>query len=319
MASKDNELILPMLEEENPCLPLSINVVSRYWNVELPLFEAEETAKKYPAGSGSVIIEGIELAERHGLGCKIFDSSLDELKKILDAGIPPIVILPGIGDITQHASIISGYDNDEKKIIHYVPKSSDEGMFQGAIPDELFEKKWSQEGNIAIIIGSPETMSSLNLDNDSQEKSFRQCFNSEREMMLKNSEKAKEFLNEAISLCPSNSTAYLLLAGLLNEQNSSECQTFYKKCLELNGNCYLAYKGLGNYFLKQQKFEESEKNYSKAIEIDAERSGSIYKNRAYVREKQQKNSQAKDDLKNYLKFSPKAKDRGTIEQAIREL
>jgi len=43
------------------------------------------------------------------------------------------------------------------------------------------------------------------------------------------------------------------------------------------------------------------------------------KNRAYLREKQNKNSDAKEDLKSYLKYFPRAPDRGVIEQAIREL
>ena len=82
---------------------------------------------------------------------------------------------------------------------------------------------------------------------------------------------------------------------------------------------YLAYNGLGNYYLKSNQLDKSEIYYSKAIEINPKRSAKIYKNRAYLREKQKKNSEAKNDLKTYLKLFPKAKDRGIIEQAIREL
>ena len=83
---QDHQLLLPLVEEENICLPLPINVVSRYWNIELPMAEAIESAKKYSDFNGSIITEGIELAERHGLSCKIVHSSLDELKKIIDLG-----------------------------------------------------------------------------------------------------------------------------------------------------------------------------------------------------------------------------------------
>ena len=96
MDEEAHQLLLPLVEEENICLPLPINVVSKYWNVELPMAEAIESAKKYSDFDGSIIIEGIEIAERHGLSCKIVHSSLPELKKIIDSGIPPIVILPGI-------------------------------------------------------------------------------------------------------------------------------------------------------------------------------------------------------------------------------
>jgi len=71
MEQESHELLLPLVDEENICLPLPINVVSRYWNIELPMAEAIETAKKYSGFNGSILIEGIESAERHGLTCKI--------------------------------------------------------------------------------------------------------------------------------------------------------------------------------------------------------------------------------------------------------
>jgi len=47
MDSLDHQLLLPLVEEENICLPLPINVVSKYWNIDLPMSEAIETAKQY--------------------------------------------------------------------------------------------------------------------------------------------------------------------------------------------------------------------------------------------------------------------------------
>ena len=88
---------------------------------------------------------------------------------------------------------------------------------------------------------------------------------------------------------------------------------------QANNRFYLSYNGLGNYYLKSNQIDKAESCYNKAIEINPKRSAKIYKNRAYLKEKQQKNSEAKDDLKNYLKLFPKAKDRGMIEKAIREL
>ncbi len=105
----------------------------------------------------------------------------------------------------------------------------------------------------------------------------------------------------------------------MNGQNSEECVKFYEKCLELNDKSYLTFNGLGNFYLKTNQFEKAENFYTKAIEINPKRSAKIYKNRAFLREKQNKNSKAKDDLKNYLKYFPKASDRGIIEQTIREL
>ena len=320
LESSNHELLLPLVQEENICLPLPINVVSKYWNIDLPIEESLEIAKQYPPGTGSVLIEGIELAERNGLVCKIHHSSLSELKKIIDSGIPPIVILPGIPEITQHASVISGYDDTEKTILHYIQKGNQEGEQQeGAIPQEIFDKEWSEDGRLLIILAPEEIISSLNNEKKSNEESNRLCLMSEKLNMQKDSSNALESLKKAIELDSHNYTALHLLGGILNAQNSEDCIKYYQKSIDLNNKYFLSYNGLGNFYLKSNQFEKAESCYTKAIEINSKRSARIYKNRAYLREKQKKNSEAKEDLKNYLKFAPKAEDRGIIEQAIREL
>ena len=320
MEPENHELLLPLIDEENICLPLPINVVSQYWNIELPMAEAIETAKKYSGFDGSILIEGIESAERHGLTCKIVNSSLSELKKIIDSGIPPIVILPGIPEITQHASVITGYNDQEKTILHYIQKGNQKGEQQeGAIPQDIFEKEWSEEGRLMIILAPSDVLSSIALESDSSNKSNRLCFASERLNVLKNPTEALDSLKQAIEIDPNNSITLHLLGSILNEQNSPECIKFYEKCLEINNRSYLTYNGLGNFYLKTNQFEKAENYYTKAIEIDPKRSAKIYKNRAYLKEKQNKNSDAKEDLKSYLKYFPQASDRGIIEQAIREL
>ncbi|MFB1006259.1 MAG: tetratricopeptide repeat protein [Nitrosopumilus sp.] len=320
MEQEDHQLLLPLVEEENICLPLPINVVSRYWNIELPMAEAIESAKKYSDFNGSILIEGIELAERHGLSSKIVHSSLTELKMIIDAGIPPIVILPGIPEITQHASVITGYNEDEKTILHYIQKGNQEGEQQeGAIPQDIFDREWSEEGRLLIIMAPSDTLSGIVLENNSQDKSNRLCFNSEKLNILKNSNEALAALKQAIELDSNNSTALHLYGSMLNQQNSLDCVSFYERSLKINNKSYLTFNGLGNFYLKTNQFEKAENSYTKAIEINPKRSAKIYKNLAYLREKQNKNSDAKEDLKSYLKYFPKAPDRGIIEQAIREI
>jgi len=319
MEPTDHQLLLPLVEEENICLPLPVNVVSKYWNVNLPMSEAIETAKQYVNYNGSILIEGIESAERHGLGCKIITSSLSELKKIIDIGIPPIVILPGIPEITQHVSVISGYDDNDSTIFHYIQKGNQDGEQQvGAIPQKIFDKEWSEDGRLLILLAPPDILSSIKL-NDSNEKSNRLCLISERLNIQKNTAEALATLKKSIEMDQNNPTTLYLLASLLNEQNSNDCIQYYEKCIKLNNRFYLAYNGLGNFYLKSNIFDKSEFYYSKAIEINPKRSAKIYKNRAYLREKQKNNSAAKNDLKSYLKLFPKAKDRGLIEQAIKEL
>lgn len=284
------------------------------------MIEAEEAAKQYPENSGSILIEGIELAERNGLACKIVHSSISELKKIIDIGIPPIVILPGIPEITQHASVISGYDENEKTILHYVQKGTHEGEQQeGVIPQEIFDKEWSEDGRLLIILAPHEIISSAQIENSSDEESNRLCLLSEKFNAQKNPSKALDYLQKAIKMNQNNTTALNLLGGIFNSQNSDKCVKYYTKSFELNPKYYLSYNGLGNFYLKSNQLEKAESCYNKAIEINPRRSAKIFKNRAYIREKQNKNSGAKEDLKTYLKLFPKAPDRGVIEHAIREL
>lgn len=320
LESSNHELLLPIIQEENICLPLPINVVSKYWNVNLPIEEAIELSKQYPNNSGSILIEGIEFAERNGLVCKIIHSSLPELKKMIDSGIPPIVVLPGIPEITQHASIISGYDDTENTILHYIQKGTQQGEQQeGVIPQEIFDKEWSEDGKILIILAPKDIVSSLNIEKNLEEESNRLCLISEKLIIQKNNSQALESLKKAIELDNNNPTALNLLGGLLNVQNSEDCIKYYQKSIDINNRYYLSFSGLGNFYLKSNQFEKAETYYTKAIETNPKRSAKVYKNRAYLREKLKKNSEAKEDLKNYLKFSPNAPDRGIIEQAIREL
>ena len=107
--------------------------------------------------------------------------------------------------------------------------------------------------------------------------------------VLKNFSEALESLMQAIKLDPKNSTVLHQLGTMMNEQNSPECVKFYEKCLEINNRSYLTYNGLGNFYLKTNQFEEAENCYTKAIELDPKRSAKIYKNRAYLKEKLNKN------------------------------
>ena len=317
----EHELILPPIsEKDNICLPLSVNAVAKYWNIDLPMTEANEIASKYAGMNGSILIEGINLAERHGLSSLILHSSIKELKQVIDMGIPPIVILPGLNDVVQHASIISGYDDNEKTIFHYVPeqKPSEEGIQVGVIPEKRFVKLWSEDGCLMVLLGPTDIISSLKSD-ENKTKSNRLCFESERLSLQKQTQETIDSLKKAVELNPDNSTALCLLGGVLNEQGNADCVSYYEKSLQKNKNCYLAYRGLGNFYLKNQQFDKSEKNYTQAIEINDNRFGPIYKNRGYVRQQQNKMDKAKEDYQNYIKYTPNAKDRGMIERALKEM
>lgn len=311
----EHELLLPTVSEENICLPLAVSAVSKYWNVNLPISEAKDIAKKYANMRGSILIEGIELAERHGLGSLILHSTLSELKKVIDMGIPPIVILPGIFETVQHASVISGYDEKEKSIIHYMPQPDQIGV----IPEKQFDRMWAEDGRLMILLAPPEIISSLKLENKSKEKSNRLCFVSEKLNLQNKQEDAIRALKEAVTIDGSNSTALCLLGGIYNEKNLADCVQYYENSIKQNEYCYLAYRGLGNYYLKQKQYDKSASYYTEAIKINPTRFGPIYKNRGIANLQQGNKKQARQDFDDYLKFSPNAKDKQDIKQAISEL
>ena len=319
MDSAEHELILPPVNQDNICLPLSINTVSKYWNVDIPLSEALNIAKKYPNMRGSILAEGIDLATKHGLSSCIINSSMSELKQFIDSGIPPIVILPGIDNVVQHASVLSGYNSLDNTITHHIPSSeSTDKFYVGVIPESQFSNLWNEDGQICILIAPSEILDTIT-KKKSNDKSNQLCFLSEKKNLLGENDESISLLKEALVINPKNITAMSLYAALLNEKNSFECIEFYEKSISLNNRYYLGYRGLGNYYLKAGQYDTSEKYYTSAIEINPFRFGPIYKNRGLVRYHQSNISGAKEDFENYLKYTPSATDRQNIIKELKDM
>ncbi len=146
----EHTLILPLLDnkKDHVCLPLAINVILSFWGEYNLDREAEERSRKYKDIKGSIFIEGIEIAETRGFLAKIFKSNLQVLKKKIDQGIPSIVIMPGLMETIQHATVVTGYDPKEDRIITYVPEPDT----VGSIPEKKFLELWEQDGSLAITI-----------------------------------------------------------------------------------------------------------------------------------------------------------------------
>jgi tetratricopeptide (TPR) repeat protein len=106
---------------------------------------------------------------------------------------------------------------------------------------------------------------------------------------------------------------------MYNESGSDEAIACYEKVIQLSPNYYLAYRGLGNYYLKKKEYSLAESYYSKAININPLRFGPIYKNRAVARLQLSNNSDAKEDLSKYLEQTPHAEDKKIIQDAISQL
>jgi tetratricopeptide (TPR) repeat protein len=170
-----------------------------------------------------------------------------------------------------------------------------------------------------ILLIPQDIFSDVNTFDEKKIKSNRLCFDGEKLRLQGKTDEAISTLKNALEINKSNSTAMCLLAGILNDQNSSESINYYKKTIDLNPKYYLAYRGLGNYYLKTKDYQNAEKYYSMALDVDQTRFAPIYKNRGLVRFEQKKLELAKEDFQKYLEQMPEAKDRVSIQQAIEQL
>lgn len=321
--STERELVLPPVRDENACLPLAVNAVASYWGVSLPADEAAATCSKYPGTSGSILIEGIELAERHGLAAAVLRPDMAGLRSLVDSGVPPIVIIPGMRDVVQHASVISGYDDSSGRVMHYIPDQDPggDGFRVGMIPYAQFDSLWSEDGRVAVALAPPGASPAIDSAlQTAAARSNRLCFASERASLLGDQEGAVRMLSEAVALDGDSAVAHSLLGSALNAQGSPGCVASYERSIELNPRSFLSHRGLGNYYLKAGRHAEAERHYTEALEINRTRYAPLYKNRAIARSSLPgKNALARDDLKAYLRGMPEAADADSIRQAIDEL
>lgn len=310
-------LELPIVSEDqdNICLPLVISVVSRYWNEEIPIHEAREIARMYPAFRGSIMIEGIELTEKHGFKSYLYRGSLQDLQKRIDQGLPPIVILPGIQETVQHATVISGYDDSTNRVLTYFPEPDK----IGAITYKQFNELWKQDDNITMLIVPSDISTVVERDKLSFTNSNRLCFMSEKLHLQGKYDEALSILLKAINIDPENPRPWNQLGTLYNQKGNDEAERCYYQAIKLNPKYYLAYRGLGNYYLKRTDHANAEKYYSCAIEINEFRFGPIYKNRAIARLELGNKIGAVQDFNMYLKQCPNAPDKDDIKEMIKQL
>jgi hypothetical protein len=310
-------LTLPLLspDEESICLPLVINVICKYWGEELSLSETEEIAKKYSGVRGSIMIEGIEMAEKHGLKGFAYRGSVPDLKRKIDQGIPSIVILPGIRETIQHANIVCGYDPNESRILTYVPQPDT----VGAIPERRFQQDWAQDDTVSIVLVPEDLNQIIQKENPRLIESNRICLEVEKLRHERKIDEALDKLSRAVKLDNDNAQAWCIMGSIFNEQNSEEAVSCYQKSIERNPVYYLAFRGLGNYYLKKKDFSRAEEYYSVAIGINPNRFGPIFKNRALARLQIGDLTGCKNDLIQYLDQVPSANDKRSIQEALSQL
>jgi tetratricopeptide (TPR) repeat protein len=313
---KDNSLLitLPLVSknEDNIVFPLVINVLTKFWGEITPDDEISQRTTNYPDHRGTIFIEGLEIIEKKfNLLSKIYRGSLDDLKKRLGQGIPLIVILPGINETIQFATIVTGYDPEEKRLITYVPEPDS----FGAIPEEKFLSEWAQEDFLTMIIYPEDAKDILKNSSFMFEKTNRITLEAERLKIQGKTREALELLTKTLASNDEekdNPQILLMIAGILNEQDDEKCIKLYEKIIDLNPNFYLAHRGLGNYYLKRKNYLQSKQHYLKALDISPSRYGPIYKNLGITYLNLGNEASAKESFKEYLQRVPNAPDRKNI-------
>jgi hypothetical protein len=313
VSQPEHFISLPLIDknQDSASLPLVINVVLKYWGEDIISHRQNDISTQRT----NALITGIEQAETRGFASYIYRSSMDDLRKRVDQGIPPIVIMPGIQAIVQHAMVVSGYNIEERRILTYVPEPDS----LGAIPESKFEQEWEQDDRTVIVIIPADMKDLLKNDQLRYAKSNRMCLEAEGMRQNGRIHEAIERVRQAIEIDSDNAQAWCVLGAIYNEINSHEALSCYQKTIRLNSKYYLAYRGLGNYYLKNKDYSLAETYYSKAIDINPLRFGPIYKNRAIVRMQLGNNQGAKQDLMKYLEQMPGANDTIYIKEALAEL
>ena len=223
--------------------------------------------------------------------------------------------MPGIQATAQHATIVSGYEPAERRIFTYVPEPDK----MGAIPESKFEDEWTQD-NCSIILIVPSDMKSIVEKNEMRFKlSDRVYFESEKVWQSGRTQEAISRLRRALEVEHDNPQPWCLLGSIYNQLGSVEAIECYEQAIQLNDRYYLAYRGVGNYFLKIKEYHKANEWYSKAIEINQVRFAPIYKNRAICKVELGDLEGAKDDLLIYLRLLPDATDSASIKSSIAEL
>ena len=303
------ELNLPLIEQNISPVPLVVAVVIKYWGEDMINF-ANKKHYKSPT-----MFDGIEIAEKNNYFACLTKSTIKDLIKWIDQGIPPIVIFPGLYDLPQHALLISGYNDSEKKILTYIPRPDTTGY----IPYSKFSSEWEQEDNLAIIL-IPKDMKNLISKNELQStRSYSLCFEAERDFSEGNLESAIKKVTESVNIDKNNVYGWSLLGSCYSETYNKECINCFTRAIKLNSNYFLALRGLGNFYLKTKDYQNAEKYYSQAINLNPNRYGPIYKNRAFSRLELNKNDEAKQDLIIYLEKTPNAQDRQQITEALKSI
>ena len=309
---KDNNIQIPLplvsKNEDNVVFPLVLNVLTKFWGEMTPDEDILQRSKQYTSHKGTIFIEGLEIIEkRFNLLSKVYRGSLDDLKKRIGQGIPLIVILPGINETIQFATIVTGYDPEEKRLITYVPEPDS----FGAIPEEKFFSEWAQEDYLTMMIYPEDAKDILKNSSFKFEKTNRISLEVERLKIQGKTKEALELLTNTLNNIvdeKDNPQLLLMMAGILNEQDDENCVELYEKIIKINPKFYLAHRGLGNYYLKRKNYLQSKQHYLDAIDISPSRYGPIYKNVGITYLNLGNETSAKESFREYLRRVPNAPD-----------
>ncbi|HOO76856.1 MAG TPA: C39 family peptidase [bacterium] len=136
-----------VVQEREYCGPACLAMVFNYYGVE---FDQESLAREVyrPELDGSLNLDLLQAARRHGFDAEAFSGSRDDIFQALDAGAPVIVqvLVPG-GSGNYHFMVVRGYDRESRTLTVHSGRSRDLRLEWDA-----FGRDWDGSGNWMLVV-----------------------------------------------------------------------------------------------------------------------------------------------------------------------
>jgi len=141
-------------QEDYQCGPAALAMVLGAAGAPVPS-EALVAQVYVPARGGSLQVEMLAAARRHGQLAVVLPGRLDAVLSEVDAGRPVIVLqnlsLPVLP--RWHYAVVIGYDLDRQEILLHSGTTA-----QLALPMAVFERTWARSGHWAMVATAPSTL-----------------------------------------------------------------------------------------------------------------------------------------------------------------
>jgi tetratricopeptide (TPR) repeat protein len=274
-------------QDRNYCGPATLAMLMNYWSKEKKYNQHEVAEAIYDEKTKIAYnSDMVFFPNQEGLTAYSFNSTMEELKKLIDSGIPVIVFQKPVKQIKKgHYRVVFGYDEEKKAFVLHDPML---GPNRG-IRYKDFQELWNfgdnanmQNWTLAIF---PENKQSLFPD-----LKCSYIFHINMATAYYKKQKYDESIAEweqAIEKSRNEPTPYpyyCLAQLLLDLDKPDEALIYAQKAVEIDNNSAFAYDVLGLVYEKKEMVVEAAEAMSKAAKLKKEKNSFILKHWLRIRE-----------------------------------